>query len=620
MNDYHIELDKLGKVIIYLRKSREDMVDGKYLSDEETLSRHEAQLQEWAKRNLGYEIPQDCIFKEVGSGEKINTRPVFQQVLSILETEDISGILVVNCSRLSRGSLGDIYQIIKTLEITDTFVLTPMKTYNLKNKYDKRFFQDELTRGNDYLETVKELLNNGRHWSVACGKFVGSVAPFGYDVVTCKEMNVADGKGHVLRPNENAEYVKLIFDMFLNGVPVYGIYKHLVEIDAPLQNYSEWNQHYVRKILTNITYKGYLTWGLHGKKEKMVNGEVVEYRPKNEDCPVYKGLHDAIIDEETFDKVQDMLNKANQSRVPKELKEKNPLSGLIKCGICGRAIIRNSYPGMTKVVRKHEFDKLELKEFVVSYKNKTNYSNRELGRLLGITHHQSADWFGKGRRFYPTKLFASKWFEIKKLLNIDDNRFDDAVTQYEEKEKESTLACSKNNCTNIGSYLYIVEECVLDAIKTKHDEYTKYLSSYEQEFEKVLNKNKKSVQNIDKQIATIQKQLKNVQIAYEQEIYTAEEFITRKKELNEELAELKIKRDSLGLVQEEEKIIRIKKSVPTLKNIVDTYYSCDVAKRNELLKSIIDKVYYSKERSGANCGDNKEVLKDFTLEISWLID
>lgn len=620
MNDYHIELDKLGKVIIYLRKSREDMVDGKYLSDEETLSRHEGQLQEWAKRNLGYEIPQDCIFKEVGSGEKINTRPVFQQVLETLETEDISGVLVVNCSRLSRGSLGDIYQIIKTLEITDTLVLTPMKTYNLKNKYDKRFFQDELTRGNDYLEQVKELLANGRHWSVSCGKFVGSKPVYGYDIVTCKEMKVADEKGNTLRPNENAEYVKLIFDMYLNGTNIYAIYKHLIEIDAPLQNYNEWNRNYVRSILTNVTYKGYLTWGFHGKKEKMVNGEVVEYRPKNEECPTYKGLHDPIIDEETFDKVQDMLKKANQSRVPKQFQEKNPLSGLIKCSVCGRAIVRHTYSGISKVARKHELDKLELKEFIVSYKKKTNYSNRELGRILGITHHQSADWFGKGRRFYPTKLFASKWFELKKLLKIDDDRFDEIVTQYEEKEKEDTLRCNNLTCTNVSSYLKLVEESILDAIKVKYEEYTHYLSNYEQEFEKIINKNKKSVQSIDKQIATIQTQLKNVQIAFEKEAYTLDEFVTRKKELNEELAELNAKKESLGIVQEEEKIIRIKKSVPILKNIIDTYYSCSVDEKNELLKTIIDRVYYLKERSGANCGDNKEVLKEFKLEISWLID
>ena len=40
---------------------------------------------------------------------------------------------------------------INILEVTNTFVLTPQKYYNLKNKYDKRFFKDEL------LNSMKEV-------------------------------------------------------------------------------------------------------------------------------------------------------------------------------------------------------------------------------------------------------------------------------------------------------------------------------------------------------------------------------------------------------------------------------------------------------------------------------
>lgn len=620
MNDYHIELDKLGKVIIYLRKSREDMVDGKYLSDEETLSRHEAQLQEWAKRNLGYEIPQDCIFKEVGSGEKINTRPVFQQVLSTLETEDISGILVVNCSRLSRGSLGDIYQIIKTLEITDTLVLTPMKTYNLKNKYDKRFFQDELTRGNDYLETVKELLNNGRHWSVSQGKFVGSAAPFGYDIVTCKEMNVADGKGKTLRPNEDAEYVKMIFDMYLNGVGSYRIAGHLIDINAPLGNYKEWTHCNVDKILKCVTYKGYLTWGMRAKKEKMVNGEVVEYRPRNEDCPTYKGLHDAIIDEETFDKVQELKKNSNKPRVKHENTQKNPLAGIVKCGICEKAMTRSPHYTSVTRKRKHELNKAELKEFMKSYQLKANLSSAELGRLLELPRHHVYEWFGKNpNKFYPSEYFISRWFDIKRVLKIDDDRFDKIVTEHIEQVKYETLLCSGHRCGNVSSNLFLVEDAILNAIKTKYEEYSFYLDNYEKEFTKRIGDNKSKAKNIDKEIATIEKQLKNVKIAYEKEAYTLDEFVTRKKELNDELNILLSKKSQLTEVQEEERLIRIKKAIPVLKNITDTYYSCDSERRNELLKSIIDIIYYVKEKNYTNCGDNKEVLKNFKLEICWLI-
>ena len=160
INDNTFDVDKLGKVIVYLRKSREDMIDGRYASDEETLSRHEEQLQAWAKNTLGYEIPQENIFREVGSGEKIKSRPVFKEVLNMIEQGDIDGILVLNCSRLSRGDLVDCGNIIKKFEVTETLVLTPQKIYNLQNRHDKRYFKDELLRGNDYLEQTKELYEN----------------------------------------------------------------------------------------------------------------------------------------------------------------------------------------------------------------------------------------------------------------------------------------------------------------------------------------------------------------------------------------------------------------------------------------------------------------------------
>ena len=57
--------------IMYLRKSRQDNPDE---SVEEVLAKHESILQEWAMRELGREIPEECIYREVVSGESIAER------------------------------------------------------------------------------------------------------------------------------------------------------------------------------------------------------------------------------------------------------------------------------------------------------------------------------------------------------------------------------------------------------------------------------------------------------------------------------------------------------------------------------------------------------------------
>lgn len=65
--------------IMYLRKSRQDSPDE---TVEEVLAKHEGILQEWAKRELGREIPENCIYREVVSGESLAEREEIQRVLS----------------------------------------------------------------------------------------------------------------------------------------------------------------------------------------------------------------------------------------------------------------------------------------------------------------------------------------------------------------------------------------------------------------------------------------------------------------------------------------------------------------------------------------------------------
>lgn len=610
-NDYSIDIDKLGKIIIYLRKSREDMIDGRYASDEETLSRHEEQLQEWARRNLGYEIPQENIFKEVGSGEKIKSRPVFQNVLDIVEKEDIDGILCVNCSRLSRGDLVDCGNIIKIFEVTKTLVLTPQKIYNLQNKHDKRYFKDELLRGNDYLEQAKELLSNGRHWSTSQGKFVGSSAPYGYDRVTCKEMNVADGRGFTLRPNSDAEYVKIIFDMYVSGIGIYKIASHLKDIGAPLPDNKEWEHCKVRNILLSTTYCGYLTWGKRTTKERIVDGEIVEFRSLNDDYPVYKGLHDPIISKDVFEQAQKRIQSSNSVPVKKDLSTQNPLAGLLKCGVCGKAMIRQTYNGKSVRKRKYYLDKEELQRFLRHHKKKIKISNAEIARRLNINLHFANEWFGSNpKKFYPSDLFVEKWEELKTLLQITDDRYDKAVTVFEDKEKPATLYCSGHKCKTVSSYLHIVENKLLCMVKDKIENYNSFLDNYEEEITKEIRSSKDRVENIDKKIALIEKQLKNAKIAFEQEAYTLQEFIDRKKELNVELEALKKEKSESKDVTEEEKTITIKKAVPKLEKVFEDYYTLSPSEKNDLLKTIIESVLYVKEERSTD---------NIILDVCWII-
>lgn len=611
INDYSFDVDKLGRIVVYLRKSREDMIDGRYASDEETLSRHEEQLQAWAKNTLGYEIPKENIFREIGSGEKIKSRPVFKEVLNMVESGDIDGVLVLNCSRLSRGDLVDCGNIIKKFEVTKTLVLTPQKIYNLQNKHDKRYFKDELLRGNDYLEQTKELLSNGRHWSTSQGKFVGSVAPFGYDKVTCKEMNKADGRGYTLRPNDNAKYVKMIFDMFIDGIGVYRIASHLKEIKAPAPSIKGWEHCTVNNILSSVTYGGYLTWGKRSKKEKFVNHEIVEYRALNDDYPIYKGLHDPIVPYEAVKEVQERLKRqAPANPLRKDLDTKNPLSSLLKCAICGRAIVRQVH-GQVKSKRKYPLDKAELQTFIKYHKKALKLSNAEIARRIGIKLHNANEWFGSNpKKFYPSDLFIEKWEQLKSLLQITDDRFDKAVTVFEDVKKPDTLSCSGHRCKNVSANLVTVENKVLEKVMEKITNYKDFLDNYAEEYTKHIETAKTKRENIDKQIETLQMQIKRAKVAYEQGADTLDEYIDRKKELNIEIDALLKEKEKDNSISEEEKTITIKKAVPKLEAFFASYPDLSPSEKNDALKTVIESIMYLKE---------EQKTDNISLDICWLI-
>ena len=263
------------KVIIYLRKSREEQING-YGSIEFTLERHEEILQTWALNNLGYKIPEENIFREVGSGETISDRPVMVHVLKMAQNNEISGILVVEPQRLSRGDLKDCGELIETLELTKTKALTPTKIYDLNDKFDKKIFRDELLRGNEYLEYTKEILARGRQLSVSQGKFVGSKPPFGYD----KE-KLPKEKGFKLVPNDDSETVKLIYSMFLEGSTPFQIAAYLRAINANTRTNKPWEHGAVKQILTNPVYYGYQTWEYRKTTKMYVDGQIKTVRLKN---------------------------------------------------------------------------------------------------------------------------------------------------------------------------------------------------------------------------------------------------------------------------------------------------------------------------------------------------
>lgn len=321
--------------IIYLRKSRADNQDE---SVEEILAKHEQMLQELAERELGGRIPEHCIFREVVSGETIDERPEIGKVLNAIENPAVKMVLVVEPQRLSRGDLEDCGKIVNAFRYSKTKVMTTTMTYDLTNKMHRKFFEQELMRGNDYLEYTKEILLRGRILSVQKGSYIGNIAPFGFD----KDM---DDVGPTLKHNDNAEAVRLIFDMFVNQekTPLQ-IARHLDSIGVKPMKGDHWKKCSIRTILKNMHYAGWVVFGGHKTERFYENGQTVKKRNMPADpneVIIAKGRHTPIVTQEIFDAAQTKFSKNPRNKWNAPLK--NILSGIMFCKKCGKAMALHQY-------------------------------------------------------------------------------------------------------------------------------------------------------------------------------------------------------------------------------------------------------------------------------------
>ena len=346
--------------LMYLRKSRADNPDE---SVEEVLSKHEKLLQEWARRELGREIPEDCIYREVVSGgESIEEREEMRKVLARIEEPNVAGVLCVDPQRLSRGSLTDCDLLIDKLRYTKTLVVTPVMTYDLENKMERRFFQDELMRGRDYLDYVKEVLYRGRYQSAARGCYVMAHPPYGYNKVKI-------GKDCTLEPNENADIVRMIFNWYVKEYQTPGqIAEKLSQMMIPPSRGKDWTRESVLFLLKNVHYDGKVVFGKRKDTVVFEDGKKVIKRltQRPEDMLIVEGKHPALIDHDIFELAQERASGRGYFAPKTRRPLSNQFSGLLRCPICGYAMIYRNMRGYEAFFCRHYCSKTPKYDDLVS--------------------------------------------------------------------------------------------------------------------------------------------------------------------------------------------------------------------------------------------------------------
>ena len=173
-----------------------------------------------------------------------------------------------------------------------------------------------------YSENLAEDVTRGMRESASRGFFLGSKAPFGY-----RRVKVSDGMKE--RPTLEVDpatppVVKEIFESSLSG---YGLKEICRELnDRGITNRGKrWYKGGLHYLLTNEAYTGTAVLGRTTKVEKA------------QDPVRMEGAWPALVSRELFDAVQQaMRDRAPKVQRPGRVGSKFLLSGLLKCGVCGR--------------------------------------------------------------------------------------------------------------------------------------------------------------------------------------------------------------------------------------------------------------------------------------------
>lgn len=299
---------------MYLRKSRAD-VEAEARGEGETLTRHQNMLLEIAKRQKLNVVK---VYKEIVSGDSIAARPQMQALLADVTEGRYAGVLVVEIERLARGDTIDQGIVAQAFRDSSTKIVTPTKTYDPDNEFDEEYFEFSLFMSRREYKTIKRRMQAGRLASVKEGNYISTAAPYGY-----RKIN-PEPKVHTLEIiPEEAEIVRLIYKLYLDGHGAKYIANELNRMGISPQKSQFWEYPSIKKILSNPLYCGKVGW-----KNKS-NGDTL-----------YKGLHEPIISEETFDAVQEKKKTNPAAQLHPNDTLRNYYHNILYCKNCGHQLRR----------------------------------------------------------------------------------------------------------------------------------------------------------------------------------------------------------------------------------------------------------------------------------------
>ena len=342
---------RLGK---YIRLSKEDLLRGR--DESNSVINQRRLLEQYHQTHLDefHDGTEQDVYVDDGKTGTDTDREDFQRLLADVYSGRINCVIVKDLSRLSRN-----YTDARNL-IENLFVRLNVRFISLAEGVDSYRNPDSVSNiivpitnvmNDQYCYQTSKKIRQVFDMKRRNGEFIGSYAPYGY----VKDPN---DKHALLVDPEAAEVVKSIFALFLSGMNKRGITYYLndhgtlcptaykqqqgLKYNAPnAQDNPMWSTITIDTILKNRVYVGDMVQGRQRVKSYKIH---IQEKVPEEKWFIVENTHEAIIDRETFAKVQSLLKR--DTRTAPKSKQLYLFSGFLKCADCGRAMSRIASKGI----------------------------------------------------------------------------------------------------------------------------------------------------------------------------------------------------------------------------------------------------------------------------------
>lgn len=254
------------------------------------------------------------------SGSKLD-RPEIQKLLDDAEKDLIKTVYIYKLDRLSRDTADTLELMYRILPKYGVKVVSMTEDIRTDNPMDKVMLTMNAAMNQYEREIIRMRMSAGMVERVKKGYWMGGGRiPWGY------YYDRNDGILHV--NEEQAEQVRNTYKLYLEGYSCDRI-SHILGFKG-------------ERVVTQIL-------------KRKSNIGLIEYKGQ-----VYKGLHEPIIDKDTFYEAQDMMKKR---RTNSHVANNHLLTGLCYCGVCGARMRYQKWGSYHKLVCYSQ-DKKSGKEYM----------------------------------------------------------------------------------------------------------------------------------------------------------------------------------------------------------------------------------------------------------------